>query len=843
MKNIEIDSSKLHLENIEDIAKQKYLDYAMSVITSRALPDVRDGLKPVQRRILYSMHVLKSSSNGAYKKSARIVGDVIGKYHPHGDSSVYDAMVRMAQPFSLRMLLVDGQGNFGSVDGDSAAAMRYTEARFHKFSEQMFDDIELNTVNMQENYDGSDIEPTVLPLKMPNLLINGVQGIAVGMASNIPPHNPIEVMEAVKYIVNCYLKQEEPTIAELVKIVPAPDFPTKGLVHGTESMREAWEHGRAKMKLRSKWKEEIIDGRNVIVINEIPYQVNKERLKKKITELALANNDKDSPTYGKPEIEGIYEVIDESDKTGTRLCVYLKSGYEPEIIFNQLLKSTELEVSINYNCTVICNGEPKLFGLKDILREFITHRDEVITRRTKTLYDKNLAREVILEGLMKAVSKDNLDQVIKLIRESKEVSEARQKLIDFLDINEIQSNAILELNLRRLTGLEIKNIEEELNIRRVENIAYREILSSQTKRWEIILEESNNLIGQFEVTKEDFDRYWTNLPYSKRLTDTNCELIEYSLGSIIKEEDCALMISKDGYIRRCPIEELKEQNRGTQGNRRFDLKKNDYLKSTIDVFSHDSIMFLTKQGRAFTMKAYEITSSQAGMHINNIIPGKPKDDEIIKVVEADFDCEKEIVFVTKNGLVKRGPISEYKNSQVFKAGIRVMKIDENDEMFDSFIIDGNEDLMFFKSDNSVSRTSIDNFNIKKTRMTMGIRGTKLNADLVGVIPVKSNIEGGIVATITENGLIKLTSVEEYRETSRNSKGVKAFKENERSGKIVRAFGVSNNNVDVVVATKKGIVNRINLDSFRVTGRVSTGCKLVELGNGDEIVSVFTLIRE
>lgn len=839
MKNNEIDTSKLHYGSIEEIAQQKYLDYAMSVITSRALPDVRDGLKPVQRRILYSMHVLKSSYNGAYKKSARIVGDVIGKYHPHGDSSVYDAMVRMAQPFSLRMLLIDGQGNFGSVDGDSAAAMRYTEARFHKFSDQMFDDIDLNTVNMQENYDGSDTEPTVLPVKIPNLLINGVQGIAVGMASNIPPHNPIEVMEAVKYIVDCYLNSTTPEISKLVEIVPAPDFPTKGLVHGTESMIEAWESGRAKMKLRSKWREEIIDGRRVIVVYELPYQVNKEKLKKKITDLALPNNDKDSPTYGKPEVEGIYEVIDESDKTGTRLSIYLKNGFEPDIIFNQLLKITELETSINYNCTVISKGEPKLYGLRQILEEFIAHRNEVILRRTKTLYEKNLAREIILEGLMKAVSKDNLDKVIALIRGSKETSEAREKLINLLDVNEIQANAILELNLKRLTGLEINNIELELETRRTENIAYREIIDNQNKRWNIILEESNTQIEQFLNEKEDFDRYWTNLPYSKRLSDTQYSMIENNLGSLIKEEDCVIMVSNDGYIRRCPTEELKEQNRGTQGNKRFDLKKNDYLKTSIDVFSHDSIMFLTKMGRAFTIKAYEIGTGLSGTHINNIISKLETNDEVIKVLVVDFESNLEMVLVTKKGMVKRSSILDYKNSEVFKAGIRTMKL-ENDELFEAFTSNSETDLMFFKEDNSVSRTNIENFNIKKTRLTMGVRGTKLNSELVGVIPVSNGDEESLVAIVTENGLIKVSNVKDYRESSRNSKGVKAFKENERSGKIVRALPIKNIKDDIIVSTKRGVINRINLEQFRVTGRVSTGCKLIDLSKGDEIISVFTI---
>lgn len=840
MKNIENDTSKLFFGKIEEIAQQKYLDYAMSVITSRALPDVRDGLKPVQRRILYSMHVLKSSSNGAYKKSARIVGDVIGKYHPHGDSSVYDAMVRMAQPFSLRMLLIDGQGNFGSIDGDSAAAMRYTEARFHKFSEHMFNDIALNTVNMQDNYDGSDTEPTVLPVSMPNLLINGVQGIAVGMASNIPPHNPIEVMEAVKYLVNCQLQQISPTIDDLVTIIPAPDFPTKGLVHGVSSMAEAWLTGRAKMKLRAKWKEEKIDGRTVLVINELPYQVNKERLKKKITELATPSTDKDSTNYGKPEIDGIYEVIDESDKTGTRLSVYLKNGFEPDIVFNSLLSVTELETSINYNCTVIVNGEPKLIGLWEILNNFIEHRNEIILRRTKTLYEKNLARERVLEALMKAVSPDNLDNVIKLIRGSKEIKDARFGLMEMLSIDEDQANSILELNLKRLTGLEIVAMKDELEVRRLENINYRDILARQERRWEIIIEETNTIINDFETTKEDFDRYWTNLPYSKRLSDFEYEMKENNLGSLVKEEDCIIMYSKDGFIRRCPTDELKEQNRGTQGNRKFDLKRNDFIVSTVNVFSHDNIMFVTSRGRAFTIKGYEIPTNNNGIHINNLLLQKPSEENIVKILPIDFDEQKEFVSITKSGMVKRGNVKDYINSTVFKAGIRIMKIDEDDELFECFVTTDDSNLMFFKSDNTVSRTSLENFNIKKSRLTKGVKGTKLNSDLVGVVPVKNNDDTSMVGIISENGLIKISNVNEYRETSRNSKGVKAFKENERSGKVVRVVSLNTLNTDIVISTQNGIVNRINLDSFKVTSRISTGCKLIDVAKDDKIVSVFIL---
>lgn len=841
-KNIK-DTSVLHFGSIEEIAKKKYLDYAMSVIMTRALPDVRDGMKPVQRRILYAMHVLKSSHSGVYKKSARIVGDVIGKYHPHGDASVYDAMVRLAQPFSMRITLVDGQGNFGSVDGDSAASMRYTEARFHKFSESMFNDIQLNTVDMQPNYDGTEMEPTVLPLSYPNLLINGVQGIAVGMASNIPPHNPIEVMNAVKYLVQCKQTETQPLLDDLLNIIPAPDFPTKGIVHGTASMREAWTSGRGKMKLRSRWREEIVDGRTVIVVYEIPYQVNKEKLKAKIKELSLPIIDKEHTNFGVAEVEGIYDVTDESDKTGTRLCIYLKHGNDPEIIFNRLLKLTELETSISYNATVIVKGEPKVLGLHDILEEFIAHRNEIIVRKTNTLYEKNLAREVILDALMRAVHPDNLDKVISIVRNNKDVKDAREQLIALLDINEIQCNAVLELSLKKLTGLEIESMKLELDERRVQNINYREILANQMKRYEIIQEEADAQIAEFMTTKEEIEKYWNTLPFSRRLTEIHQALIKTDLGSLTKEEDSVLLYTSEGFIRRCPVEDFKEQRRGTQGNRKFDLHKNDYIVNTVDTHSHDAVMFITEKGQAFVINAYEIGTTLSGRHINNLLSAKKEDDKIAKIIPIDFEANAELTLITANGMVKRGKVQDYKTARVYKAGIRIMNIAEDDRIYEAHITNADNDLMFFKSDNTVSRTDIENFNIKKGRVTSGVTGTKLTSNLVGVVSINKNDENGIVATITDNGLIKLSYVGEYRQTSRNSKGVKAFKESEKSGTLVKAAYIEDLESDIVVVTRKGIVNRISLANFRVSSRVSTGFKLIDLSKGDEIVSVFIVKSE
>lgn len=838
---IEEDTSVMHFGNIEEIGQQKYLDYAMSVIMSRALPDVRDGLKPVQRRILFAMDQMGTKFNGPYKKSARIVGDVIGKYHPHGDSSVYEAMVRTAQPFSMRALLIDGQGNFGSVDGDGAAAMRYTEARFHKFAESMFSDIEHNTVDFRPNYDGSETEPVVLPVRFPNLLINGVQGIAVGMASNIPSHNPIEILNALKYMVQCKMDGVEYLISELVRLVPAPDFSTYGIIHGTNTMADAWNTGRAKMKLRSQWNEEIVDGRTVIAIYAIPYQINKEKLKLKIKALSLPINIKDHPRFGFPVVEGIHEVEDQSDKTGTRLVVTLKHGYDADVIFNQLVQNTDmLETNISYNATVIVNGEPKLLGLKDILNEFINHRIDVIVRRTKTLYDKNITREHLLTGLMKAVHPDNLDDVISIIRTSKELSDTRDQLMARLDIDLIQTNAILEMNLKRLNGLQIESMLQDYNKCHEENIEYKRILENPYRCLEIIQEETDEQIQIFMTTKEDLDKYWTVNPYSKRLTEIRENLIKTDLGSLTKEEESVLLYSNDGYIKRLAVEDFKEQRRGTQGNKKFDLKKNDYIISTTDTHSHDDVMFITEKGQAFTIKAYEISTNESGRHINNLLPNKKPDDKIVKITPIPFDDKSELTLITANGLVKRGSTNDYKTSSVYKAGIRIMKISEDDKIFEAHITTSNNDLMFFKSDNTVARTDVENFTVKKGRVTSGVSGTKFNdgAKLVGVISIDRNDEKGIVATVTENGLIKLSYVNEYRQTSRNSKGVKAFKESDKSGNIVKSAYIDTLDNDVIIVTKKGIINRISLSTFRVSSRMTTGYKLIDLAKNDQIVSVF-----
>lgn len=835
----EKDISVLYHGDIDTICEQKYLDYSMSVITSRALPDVRDGLKPVQRRILHAMDQ-QGTPKKEYVKSARIVGDVIGKYHPHGDSSVYQAMVRTAQPFSMRVLLIDGQGNFGSVDGDSAAAMRYTEAKFHKFSKSMFLDIEANTVDMQKNYDGREEEPTVLPLRFPNLLINGTEGIAVGMACSIPSHNPIEALNAVKYLVECQQKGEEPDLNVLVSLIPAPDFATGGIVHGTSGMVDAWTSGRAKMKLRARWREEVIDGRNSIVIYELPYQVNKLKLIEKIKELAKPISIKDHPRFGIPEIDGIYEVNDESDKTGTSVVINLKHGYDADVIFNQLLKQTDLEVPISYNATVIVNGEPKVLGLQAILEEFIKHRIEVILRRSKFHYDKNIIQEHLLEGMIKAVSPDNLDDVINLIRQSKSVNDAKDALMSRLDITVEQATAILEINLRRLTGLQIESMQADYDACHNENVYLKSILDDHSKCFEIILSETDDMIEEFMTTKEAFQKYWTHTPYAKRLTEIHEDLIKTDLGSLIKEEESVLLYSHDGYIRRVAIDEFKEQRRGTKGNKKFELKKNDYIISTTDTHSHANVMFITEKGQAFTIKAYEIGTSITGRHINNLLPNKNENDKIVKITPIDFEDNSELTLVTEKGLVKRGSTSDYRTSSVYKAGIRIMKISDDDRIFEAHITNENSDLMFFKSDNTVARTDIENFGIKKGRVTSGVSGTKFNegANLVGVVSIDKNDEKGIVATVTENGLIKLSYVSEYRQTSRNSKGVKAFKETDKSGNLVKATYVDDLDKDVIIVTKKGIINRIYLNDFRVSSRVSTGFKLIDLIKNDQIVSVF-----
>lgn len=841
-KEVEVISEKIHLTDIRDLVRHKYLNYAMSVIVERALPDIRDGLKPVHRRILHSMNELGIKHNSSYKKSARVVGDVIGKYHPHGDSSVYEAGVRMAQAFSMRALLIDGQGNFGSIDGDNAAAMRYTELRMHKIGQSMFSDIDCDTVDYRQNYDGNEKEPTVLPLRFPNLLVNGVQGIAVAMASNIPPHNPIESLECVKKMIENKLMNQPQTIEELMEIMPAPDFPTGGIIHGAKDMINAWTHGRAKMKLRAKWHEEEIEGLTAIVIDQIPYQVNKARLYQKIVELSIPNNDKNSPLFGRCKIDGIYEAIDESDKDGIRLVIYLKPEADAEIVFNQFLKETDLEVSINYNSTVLIDDKPRVVGLLEILERFIDHRMDVVTRRTKFLLNKASARLHILEALMKAVNPDNLDKVIALIKGSSNTQEARASLISFLIVDEEQANAILDLKLQKLTGMQLEDMTEEYEKFRLAVEEYKSILDSEEIRYNIIIEETEEQITEFAAIKEKAAFYGVIYPYRQRLSDVKLEIIKNDLAALTKEEECTIMYSTSGYISRVSLEDFESQNRGTRGKRKMKLKKEDCISKSINCHSHSSLMFISNKGKAYSVMAYDIPSGEKGRHINNILENLAIDEKIIQMIEVDFEQkDKSLVMVTRKGKVKRSEIVEYLSSRR-KGGVIGINLQENDDIVFAGICSDEDQLIMQNTSNKTIRFEISSLR-KLSRNSMGVTGMDIDKDQFIIGGAIVHGEDGYMVCVSENGLIKITEIKQYRTQKRGGKGLRAMKSNERSGDLFAALFTTNLDVDLLTTTKNGMNNRISLSNINVTSRNTTGVSLVKLEKNDNLVSIFIVEKE
>lgn len=835
-------NDKVHLTDIRTLVKQKYLNYAMSVIVDRALPDIRDGLKPVHRRILHSMNELGIKHNQAYKKSARVVGDVIGKYHPHGDSSVYEAGVRMAQAFSMRTLLIDGQGNFGSIDGDSAAAMRYTEIRMHKIGQSMFSDIEYDTVNYRPNYDGNEHEPTVLPLRFPNLLINGVQGIAVAMASNIPPHNPIETLECVKKMIENKLKNQSHVLDELMEIMPAPDFPTGGIVHGAKDMINAWTHGRAKMKLRATWHEEEVDGMTTIVIDQIPYQVNKARLYQKIVELSIPNNDKNSPLFGRCKIEGVYEAIDESDKDGIRIAIYLKPEADAEIVFNQFLKETDLEVSINYNATVLIDEKPRVVGILEILEKFIEHRMEVIIRRTKFLLNKASNRLHILEALMKAVDPVNLDRVIELIKGSKNTQEARFALITFLSVDEDQANSILDLKLQKLTGMQLDEMTSEYEKFKLAVNDYNEILSNEERRYNIMTEETDEQITEFAGIKEKLAFYGVTHPYRQRLSDVKLEIIKNDLAALTKEEECTIMYSASGYVSRVPLEGFESQNRGTRGKKKMKLKKEDCISKSINCHSHSSLMFISNKGKTYSIMAYDIPSGEKGRHVNNILDSLDKEEKIIQMLQVDFEQkDKSLLMITKNGKVKRSELSEYLSSRR-KGGVIGINLQENDDIVFAGICSDEDQLIMQNTSNKSIRFEVSSLR-KLSRNSMGVTGMDIDEDQFIIGGAIVHGDDGYMVCVSENGLIKITEIKQYRIQKRGGKGLRAMKSNERSGNLFAALFTPDLEVDLLTTTKNGLNNRISLSNINVTSRNTTGVSLVKLEKDDELVSIFIVEHE
>lgn len=797
---------------IEDSVKASYLDYSMSVIIGRALPDAKDGLKPVHRRILYAMHDLNLSSKASYKKSARIVGDVIGKYHPHGDSSVYDALVRMAQDFSMRAPLVDGQGNFGSVDGDNAAAMRYTEARMAKIAEDILKDIDKDTVNFVPNYDDTVKEPAVLPTRVPTLLLNGSEGIAVGMATKIPPHNLGELLDAILHTID----NPEATADELMEFVQGPDFPTGGTIFGRRGIIDAYNTGRGRVKIRAKHHIETKGKKEIIVLDELPYQVNKARLIEQIATLAKEK-----------QIEGISEVRDESDRDGIRVVIELKKDAMGEIVLNNLYKSTPLETTFGIILLAVHNKEPKVFNLPELLNIFLSHRKTVIIRRTIFDLEKAKARAHILEGLKIAV--DNIDEVVKIIRASANDSEAREKLRERFELSEIQSQAILDMRLGRLTGLQIEKLEAEYAELMALIAELEAILKSEERLNEIIKEE----------LVEVKEKYATD-----RLTEIEDSYDEIDIEDLIPNEPMVVTITHNGYVKRVPIKSYEKQRRGGKGKVAVTTHDDDFIERFFVTNTHDTLMFVTNMGQLYWLKVYRIpegSRTAKGKAVVNLINLRA-DEKIMEIIPTtDFDESKSLAFFTRNGVVKRTSLSEFSN--IRSNGVRAIVLDDADEIVTAKITNPESQyLMIFTSLGQCIR-----FDIEKTReqgrSTRGVRGIKFkhDSDFVVDANVVDNVEQELL-TVSEKGIGKRTTVEEYRETNRAGSGVISMKLSTKTGNVIGAVLVDETQ-DLMALTSIGKMIRVDMNTIRKAGRNTSGVIIVNVDAKDKVVSIAKCPKE
>ena len=801
---------------IEDEMKSAYIDYSMSVIVSRALPDVRDGLKPVHRRVLFGMHELGIRSNTAYKKSARIVGEVLGKYHPHGDSSVYDTMVRMAQDWSLRYLLVDGQGNFGSIDGDSPAAMRYTEARMKKMSEDLMADIEKETVDLQLNFDDTLNEPTVLPTRVPNLLINGASGIAVGMATNMPPHNLSEVVEGtIQYIDN-----NEISIEDLIQTIKAPDFPTGGIIYGYDGVREAFLTGRGRVVLRGKANIEEINGRECIIVDEIPYQVNKAEMIRKTAELV---NDK--------KIEGISSIRDESDRNGMRIVYILKRDAIPNIVLNKLYKYTSLQSSFSVNNIALVAGKPQMLNLKEMIHYFVEHRHDVVVRRTKFELKKAEERAHILEGLIKA--SDNIDEVIKIVRASENTEEAKKNLIKRFELTDTQAKAIVEMRLRQLTGLEQDKLRSEYDSL-VKTIAdLKNILENKDRRMSIIKDEL------IEIKEKYGDDRRSKIEYAGG---------DFSMEDMIPNEKVVITISHAGYIKRTPLVEYKTQNRGGVGQKASTTRDEDFLQDLFVGTNHQYMLFFTQKGKCFWMRVFEIpegSKTSKGRAIQNLI-NIEQDDKVEAFIctqdlkDQDYINNHYVIMATRKGQVKKTSLEQYSRPRT--NGINAINIREGDVLLEAKLTTGNSHVMLAVKSGKAIR-----FEESKTRPmgrgASGVRGITLNNDndeVVGMVAV-NDMDANILV-VSENGYGKRSSLDDYRVTNRGGKGVKTISVTEKTGKLVAIKNV-NDQDDLMIINKSGIAIRMEVSGLRVMGRATQGVKLINLKADDTIAAVAKVMKD
>ena len=798
--------------NIEDSVKASYLDYSMSVIIGRALPDARDGLKPVHRRILFAMHDLNITSKSSYKKSARIVGDVIGKYHPHGDNSVYDALVRLAQDFSMREPLIDGQGNFGSVDGDSAAAMRYTEARMTKVAEEVMKDLDKDTVNFTPNYDDTMKEPSVLPTRIPTLLLNGSEGIAVGMATKIPPHNSNELLSAVLHMVD----NPEATADELMYFIKGPDFPTGGTIFGRRGIIDAYNTGRGRVRIRAKHHIETRGKKEIIILDELPYQVNKARLIEQIANLA-----KDK------QIEGISEVRDESDRDGIRVVIELKKDSMSEIVLNNLYKSTPMENTFGIILLAVHNKEPKVFNLPELLTIFLSHRKTVIIRRTIFELEKAKARAHILEGLKIAL--DNIDEVVQIIKSSSNDADAREKLQNRFSLSHIQSQAILDMRLGRLTGLQRDKLEAEYQELMALIQYLEEILKSEDRLNEIIKEE-------LEEVKEKFS--------SDRRTDIEDSYDEIDIEDLIPNEPMVVTITHNGYVKRVPIKSYEKQRRGGKGKTAVTTHEDDFIERFFVSNTHDTLMFVTNMGQLYWLKVYKIpegSRTAKGKAVVNLINLRP-DEKIMEIIPtSDFDESKSLAFFTKNGVVKRTSLSEFSN--IRSNGVRAIVLDEEDEIVTAKITDASSKyLMIFTSLGQCIR-----FEIEKTReqgrSTRGVRGIKFKHDTDFVVDADViSDESQELLPVSEKGIGKRTTVSEYRLTNRAGSGVISMKLSNRTGNVVGEVLVDESQ-DLMALTSIGKMIRVDMQTIRKAGRNTSGVIIVNVDKDDKVVSIAKCPKE
>lgn len=810
------EGEKLISINIEDEMKSAYIDYSMSVIVSRALPDVRDGLKPVHRRVLYGMHELGVRSNSAYKKSARIVGEVLGKYHPHGDTSVYDTMVRMAQEWSLRYMLVDGQGNFGSVDGDSPAAMRYTEARMRKIAEEMLADIDKDTVDHQLNFDDTLKEPTVLPARVPNLLVNGAAGIAVGMATNMPPHNLTEVVQGTI----AYVRNRDISIEGLMQYIKAPDFPTGGTIYGYDGVKEAFETGRGRVVIRGKAVIEEVQGKESIVVTEIPYQVNKADMIKKTWDLV---NDK--------KIEGISAIRDESDRNGMRIVYVLKRDAIPNIVLNMLYKYTALQSSFSVNNIALVKGRPQLLNLKDMIHHFVEHRHEVVIRRSQFELNKAEERAHIVEGLI--IASDNIDEVIAIIRGSANVDEAREKLMETFKLSEAQAKAIVEMRLRQLTGLEQDKLRAEYEELIATIADLKDILAREERRMDIIVEELEEIGSKFG------DERRSQIDYSGG---------NFRIEDMIPDEQVVITISHAGYIKRTPLAEYKTQNRGGVGQKASATRNEDFLENLFVGTNHQYMLFFTQLGKCYWLRVFEIpegSRASKGRAIQNLI--QIENEDRIKAVICTQDLKDEdyvnshyVIMATKQGVVKKTVLEQY--SRPRQSGINAITVREGDELLEAKLTTGSSQVILGLKSGKAIR-----FEESKTRPmgrnASGVRGVTLadeKDEVIGMVAV-NNLEENILV-VSEKGYGKRSELEDYRITNRGGKGVKTLTITEKTGNLVAIKSVTDAD-DLMIINRSGVAIRISVEDLRVMGRAAQGVKVINLRADDEIAAVAKVVKE